>query len=236
MKRSPPLMRMLRKLFSQLDVVLDPPPRKEPEVHPSEPLHGDAYSRGLAFEHLVAQTIRTHYAGKQCDIFRNVYIPYKGKTAEIDIVVLLDDKLLVVECKNYKGTIYANHDERTNWVQYLNSENKYPLYSPVRQNQSHIEALASVLGLQANDCVCVVVFADTATLRDIPARSSNLLICTLKDLSRWLDSLLLGRRLPYSRERLAQILKGYAMSDDELRKRHAAYVKAVSGQSRYKGG
>lgn len=72
-------------------------------------------------------------------ILRNVYIPTKTGTTEIDILVISKKGLLVFECKNYSGAIYGD-GQRKYWIQYLGGR-KFLFLNPTWQNRAHIRHL-----------------------------------------------------------------------------------------------
>jgi len=72
-------------------------------------------------------------------ILRNVYIPTRNGTTEIDLLVVSRKGLLVFECKNYHGNVYGDGN-KVKWVQYLGKKKSYFL-SPVIQNRGHVKRL-----------------------------------------------------------------------------------------------
>lgn len=55
--------------------------------------------------------------------FTNLYLPYKGKTVEIDIVLVTLKGIYVIESKNYSGWIYG-HPIQQYWTQTLSKGKK----------------------------------------------------------------------------------------------------------------
>jgi len=51
-------------------------------------------------------------------IFKNVYVPVKGETSEIDIIMIKSNGIYIFESKAYGGKIYGNPDHM-NWIQYI---------------------------------------------------------------------------------------------------------------------
>lgn len=77
-------------------------------------------------------------------ILRNVYVPTSsGGTSEIDILIVCSKGLLVLECKNYAGTVYGDAKMRR-WIQYVGNKKSY-FYNPFFQNRSHVEHLRTFL-------------------------------------------------------------------------------------------
>lgn len=68
-----------------------------------------------------------------------------GEFAQIDIVIATKEGIIVIEVKDYSGSIYGdgNHSQ---WTQVMaNGKQKYRFYNPIMQNQRHIEALKKQL-------------------------------------------------------------------------------------------
>ena len=88
----------------------------------------------------------------------------KGKTAQIDHVVVSNYGVFVIETKNYKGWIVGNeYDEYWKQVIY---KSKHKLYNPIRQNYGHIEALKEVLSDYSDiNYFSIVVFTTKAELK-----------------------------------------------------------------------
>ena len=87
-----------------------------------------------------------------------------GGTTQIDHVVVSRYGIFVIETKNYKGLIYGNDNSET-WTQNIYG-NKYKLYNPVRQNNTHIRVLKSVLsGFERIQFISIITFSPKASLR-----------------------------------------------------------------------
>lgn len=72
--------------------------------------------------------------------------PKTGMTAEIDHIFLSTRGCLVIEVKDYSGTIYGEEDEKT-WRQVMGWDEMVvnSFYSPIKQNETHIFTLKQVL-------------------------------------------------------------------------------------------
>lgn len=68
-----------------------------------------------------------------------------GEFAQIDIVVATKEGIIVIEVKDYSGSIYGD-GSHSQWTQVLaKGKQKYRFYNPFMQNQRHIEALKKQL-------------------------------------------------------------------------------------------
>lgn len=81
-------------------------------------------------------------------ILHDLYLEYNGLTAQIDYVVITQRFILVIECKNMVGDIEITSEG--DFVRYFKSNNgkvykKEGMYSPVVQNERHVEIIKDIL-------------------------------------------------------------------------------------------
>ena len=99
---------------------------------------------GSSGEQIIYTTLRDKIHVPENQILRNIYVPAeKGKTSEIDLLVISKKGLLVFECKNYAGNIYGDM-RRNKWIQYVGKKKSY-FYNPFLQNRSHVKHLRKYL-------------------------------------------------------------------------------------------
>ena len=101
----------------------------------------------------------------------NLYLPKtKGKTTEVDVVLIHPKGLFVIESKNYNYWIFGNEIHRT-WTQVLprgrgNKSHKIQFYNPIRQNELHIKYLKRIVG-ETIPIWSIIVFSDRCVLKDV---------------------------------------------------------------------
>ena len=108
-------------------------------------------------------------------VLKNLYIPTKGKTTEIDVLMIHEKGIFVFESKNYSGWIFGSADQ-LNWTQVLPNREKHRFYNPIKQNQTHIKALAEFLGNPESDFVSYIIFSERCELKDVPPSTDNIII------------------------------------------------------------
>ena len=114
-------------------------------------------------------------------VLKNLYVPYQGRTAEIDLVMLHEKGLFVFESKNYSGTITGTLDCQK-WKQTMKDWKKYYFYNPVWQNQTHIRALSAYLGIPEEAFRSYIVFAERCELEKVPADTERFCIVRQPDM------------------------------------------------------
>ncbi len=97
-------------------------------------------------------------------VINNLVLQTRGRTSQIDHVVVSNFGIFVIETKNYKGWIFGG-DEAEYWTQVL-YKYKQQFYNPIRQNRGHVLALKHHLRAFPNIAyIPIVVFSDNATLK-----------------------------------------------------------------------
>jgi hypothetical protein len=86
----------------------------------------------------------------------------ENKTIQIDHILVCKKGVIVIETKNYSGTIYGT-DNQSEWTQCLGyGKIKNTFYNPVKQNASHCYYIRSILDKNI-PVISLVVFVDNNT-------------------------------------------------------------------------
>lgn len=80
------------------------------------------------------------------DIYHGLYLEYApGRYSQIDVVAVVPAGLIVFEEKDYSGWIFGK-GWQNQWTQVLNyGKEKVHFYNPIKQNESHINWLRSLI-------------------------------------------------------------------------------------------
>jgi Holliday junction resolvase-like predicted endonuclease len=180
------------------------------------------YGESLAYKLLG----EPHIKGER-RILRNLYIPYRNNYSEIDIVMITSKKILVVECKEYQGAIRGKADDKY-WAQTINNNRRYDFYSPLKQNRTHIHALAKQLNMPYSQFVSIIVFGNEATLVKVPPNTESCFVINRRHLS-WACNWLYDKGVDvFSSEDIANIsgyLQQFANADESIKKAHLDKVR-----------
>lgn len=102
--------------------------------------------KGVLGEREVHKILRS--AGKaigKTERFRDIMIPGKNQTAQIDNGLITPYGIFVVETKNYSGEVYGGQDEPF-WVHsFPNGRKSKTFLNPLMQNNTHVNALKELL-------------------------------------------------------------------------------------------
>lgn len=140
----------------------------------------DERGKGYYGEYLVFEKLYRNIPGN-CKILMNLHLPTsKGKTTEIDLLLIHETGIYVFEIKHYKGTIYGKEEDKT-WIQYFRTAPNAVFQNPLRQNQYHIDALRNLLPDISTKSV--IVFTSQECDLRVGCSDSESIVCQLSELS-----------------------------------------------------
>lgn len=78
-------------------------------------------------------------------ILHDLYLEYNGCTAQIDYLILTRGRQFILECKNFIGNIEIDRAGNfTRTIPYGNGVRKEAFYSPITQNEHHLDLLKQI--------------------------------------------------------------------------------------------
>lgn len=103
-------------------------------------------------------------------IIDNVMLKTRKGTTQIDHIVVSKHGIFVIETKNHKGMIFGDANGKV-WTQVLYNGRKNTFYSPVLQNEGHIEALCRAINIRRDIVIGFIVFTnEDARLDNVKCR------------------------------------------------------------------
>lgn len=160
-------------------------------------------------------------------VLKNIYVPTQGKTTEIDLLMIHEKGIFVFESKNYSGWIFGNADQ-LNWTQSLQNGDKNKFYNPIRQNRTHIKALAAFLEKPVSEFVSYIVFSERCTLKKVPADTSDVIIVRRPDMLKKLKATLKTTPTKYTFndiQDIAKKLQPLTNKDDAEKQQHIINIQ-----------
>ncbi len=97
-------------------------------------------------------------------VIKDVTIPSKNGTTQIDHVIVSKFGVFVIETKNWSGWIWGKENDRT-WTQKTHGKTSAP-QNPLRQNDGHVCALSDLLDLPKDKIHGVVCFMGDAEFKN----------------------------------------------------------------------
>lgn len=149
---------------------------------PKEALHRRVPRRAPVFRDLAPETnagerrVRSVLTKRYRDwpLLNNVLLPSRGRTAEIDHILISPAGVFVIETKDMGGWIFASPGQKW-WTQSFKAgwrsrlmrtkSKRFSFYNPLLQNQGHTRALVELGIVNPNELRPVAVFVGDAELK-----------------------------------------------------------------------
>lgn len=162
-------------------------------------------------------------------LMRNLYIPSRGGTTEIDALLLHQSGIYVLESKNIAGEISGTL-EMERWNQHLTERTEHTFHNPIRQNIGHILALQHHLKIRREQShfISVIVFSDRCILKQVPADNQFWNIVHCSELRDSLQKRIADRKTIYSAAQLEDLywkLEPCMNVSNKTKAEHKAYVQ-----------
>lgn len=163
-------------------------------------------------------------------LMRNLYIPSRGGTTEIDALLLHQSGIYVLESKNLSGEISGTL-EMERWEQHLNERTEHTFHNPIRQNIGHILALQHHLKIRREQAhfISVIVFSDRCVLKKVPANNDLWNIVHCSELQNALQGLISSRKTIYSKDQLEDFywqLSPCMDASESIKAEHRKYIQS----------
>ncbi len=119
--------------------------------------------KGVMGEFIVNISANFFLDKKQYHLIRNVTLPTKDGTTQIDHIIVSKFGIFVIETKNMKGWIFGSPNQRM-WTQKIFKSTKR-FQNPLYQNYKHIKTLQSLLGVKDHQIHSLIVFVGDSTFK-----------------------------------------------------------------------
>jgi len=114
------------------------------------------FMKGVFGELIVNLAAKFFLDKKKYHLFKNVTLPTEDGTTQIDHVIVSRYGLFVIETKNMKGWIFGSEKQKT-WTQKIYRHTS-KFQNPLHQNYKHTQTLQSVLEIEPDKILSLVVF------------------------------------------------------------------------------
>lgn len=198
---------------------------EEPNIFKQILHSGDTGSFG---EYLIEYSLNNYNLKGYLKTMHNVYVPYRGETSEIDVLMLHEKGIYVFESKNYSGWIFGSDTQRY-WTQMLPNKQKDRFYNPVLQNKTHINALSQFTGLAPEKFHSYIVFSERCELKKLPEDTDTYKIVRRPNLLKKLRAELKEKTAIYTNEEIDQLyekLLPLTNATKEEKQKHIDEIKA----------
>ena len=158
----------------------------------------------------------------------NVYVPHKGGTTELDVLMVHEKGIFVFESKNYSGWIFGAADQQK-WTQCLPNGEKNHFYNPLKQNATHCAALSAFLGLPPENIYSYIIFSQRCELKKVPEDSRQYTIVRRPHLLKKLRQDITDKVVLFTHAQVDEItgkLQNAANVTPEMKQQHVADIKS----------
>ena len=179
-------------------------------------------NKGQFGEYCIDFALTNHNLNGDFAVLRNVYVPNGTRTTEVDLLMVHEKGIFVFESKNYSGWIFGSA-EQLQWTQALKGGQKNRFYNPIRQNQSHIKALAQYLDMPVDAFTSYIVFSERCELKKVPEDTSSVVILRRPDMLRHLRKTLNVSDVRYTHAEISGIaakLEALTQITEEEKQQH----------------
>jgi restriction system protein len=123
--------------------------------------------KGMTGEFLVNTAARLFLPKDEYHLIKDVTLPTRGGTTQIDHIVVSRYGVFVIETKNMKGWIFGSANQKI-WTQKIYKHtNKFQ--NPLFQNYKHVKTLEDLLDIPSEAIHSLVVFVGDSTFKtDMP--------------------------------------------------------------------
>lgn len=183
--------------------------------------------KGHYGEYLAKYALGNNNLAGYSKLMCNVYVPYRGKTSEIDIILIHEKGIYIFESKNYSGWIFGSAEQR-NWTQCLKGGKKYQFYNPILQNNTHINAISNFLKLPKEAFKSYILFSDRCEFKKVPKNCDQYIIIHRNKLLDNIRPELRKRNAIYSKEQVNnfyELLFPLTQLSDEEKRKHVCNIK-----------
>ncbi len=122
-----------------------------------------SWFKGVMGEFIVNTSAKLLLDKNKYHLIKNVTLPIKDGSTQIDHIIVSIYGIFVVETKNMKGWIFGNPAQPM-WTQKI-SRYSGKFQNPLHQNYKHTKTLESLLGINEQQMHSVVVFVGDSTFK-----------------------------------------------------------------------
>lgn len=122
-----------------------------------------SWFKGIFGEFIVNVSASHFLNKKKYYLFKNITLPAGIGTTQIDHVIVSEYGVFVIETKNMKGWIFGRENQKM-WTQKI-FKKSFKFQNPLLQNYKHKKTLESLLGLNDNEVISVIVFVGGSTFK-----------------------------------------------------------------------
>lgn len=147
----------------------------------------------------------------------------KGKTTQIDHIVISRAGIFVIETKNYNGWIFGNERD-PKWTQVI-FKKKEKFHNPVWQNYGHIKAIQYVLNNEDIPFISLITFSHSSKLKKINVTSSYVYAVYFYEVVTYIRNHIEQILSPSQMNEIYHKLQQANITDKNIKKQHVENIR-----------
>lgn len=156
----------------------------------------------------------------------------KGKTTQIDHIVIAQSGIFVIETKNYKGWIFGNEWD-PKWTQ-VNFKRKDKFHNPIWQNYGHIKATQYVLNNEDIPFISLITFSNSSDLKKINITSSHVHTSYFSEVTTYIRNHKEKILSPIQMKKIYHTLQRANITDKNIKKQHVKNIQMNKQEAKQK--
>jgi len=181
-----------------------------------------SWFKGKLGEFLVNLSARCLLNRSRYHLIKNVTLPTKNGTTQIDHILVSEFGVFVVETKNMKGWIFGSAKQPF-WTQKIFKSN-YTFQNPLHQNYKHVKTVQALLGLSNQQVHSVVVFVGSSRFKTPLPDNVTQGLGYVRHIKSKKDFVLSPRQVAKAR---AKVASGRLKASSATDRAHARHVKRL---------
>ena len=158
-------------------------------------------------------------------LLNDIMITYPKGSTQIDHILITSFGIIVIETKNYSGVIYG-YGNSTYWKEFFRNGKEYKFYSPLKQNEGHINVLKNLIYRKNKKYSNVPFFSVIFYVGNVELKLKgvhNAYVVKINELGRLIDNLRRNKSKVLSQRdiiEISKILKEHNTKNPIKRKMH----------------
>lgn len=156
----------------------------------------------------------------------------KGKTTQIDHIVIAQSGIFVIETKNYKGWIFGNEWD-PKWTQ-VNFKRKDKFHNPIWQNYGHMKSIQHVLNNEEIPFISLITFSNSSDLKKNNITSSHVHTSYFSEVTTYIRNHTEKILSPIQMKKIYHTLQRANITDKNIKKQHVKNIQMNKQEAKQK--
>lgn len=160
---------------------------------------------------------------------KDVMLPTRNGTSQIDNILVSQQGIFVIETKYYSGHVFGDENS-PKWTQFYSNGVQREFLNPIWQNNGHIRALKSLLGMSFSNVPFynIVVFADKCKVSPVHG------VVKMKELKKVFKELTQGEPVLTEKDvsAIKECIENRHIKGRSQRSQHIEYAKRTANKAK----